>query len=45
VDTEPLSAAPLGPGGEADFRLIFEGVSDSWDQKTPNLQIVQVSTR
>lgn len=45
VDTEPLTAAPLPPGGEADFRLIFEGVGDSWDQKTPNLQIVQVSTR
>ena len=45
VDTEPLTAAPLPPGGEADFRLIFEGVSDSWDQKTPSLQVVQVSTR
>jgi hypothetical protein len=45
IDTEPLTAAPLPPGGEADFRLIFEGVGDSWDQKTPALQIVQVSTR
>lgn len=44
VDTEPLTAAPLAPGAEADFRLIFEGVSDSWDQKTPTLQITQVST-
>lgn len=45
VDTEPLTAAPLAPGAEADFRLIFEAVSDSWDQKTPSLQITQVSTR
>ena len=45
VDTQPLSAAPLAPGAGADFRLIFEGVGDSWDQKTPALQIVQVSTK
>jgi hypothetical protein len=45
VDTQPLSAAPLAPGAGADFRLIFEGVSDNWDQKTPTLQIVQVSTK
>jgi hypothetical protein len=45
VDTETLSEAPLAPGAQADFRLIFEGVSDSWDQKTPALQITEVSTR
>jgi hypothetical protein len=45
VDTQPLSAAPLAPGAGADFRLIFEGVSDSWDQKVPKVQIVQVSTK
>jgi hypothetical protein len=45
VDTEPLSAAPLAPGGQADFRLIFEGVSDSWNQQTPSLRIIETSTR
>jgi hypothetical protein len=45
VDTEPLSMAPLPPGGQADFRLIFEGVSDSWDQKAPTLQVTDVSTK
>jgi hypothetical protein len=45
VDTEPLSAAPLGPGAQADFRLIFEGVGDSWNQQMPGLRITQVSTR
>ncbi|HEY4010617.1 MAG TPA: DUF2393 family protein [Acidobacteriaceae bacterium] len=45
VDTEPLSAAPLAPGGQADFRLIFEGVNDSWNQQMPVLRVVQVSTR
>lgn len=45
VDTEPLSAAPLAPRAGADFRLIFEGVSDNWNQQTPTLKVVQVSTR
>ena len=45
VDTEPLSSAPLAPGAQADFRLIFEGVSDNWNQQTPALKVVQVSTR
>ena len=45
VDTEPLSAAPLPPGGQADFRLIFEGVSDSWNQQAPTLKVIEVSTK
>jgi len=45
VDTEPLSAAPLAAGAGADFRLIFEGVGDNWDQKTPALKIIDVSTK
>jgi len=45
VDTEPLSAAPLAPGAGADFRLIFEGVGESWDQKTPAVKIIEVSTK
>lgn len=45
VDTQPLTIAPLAPGKEADFRLIFEGVSDSWNQKPPTLHIIQVGTR
>ena len=45
VDTQPLSAAPLAPGAGADFRLIFEGVGDGWNQKAPALEIVQVSTK
>ena len=45
VDTQPLSMAPLAPGAGADFRLIFEGVGDDWDQKVPVVQIIQVSTK
>jgi len=45
VDTQPLSAAPLAPGAGADFRLIFEGVGDNWNQQAPKVQIVQVTTK
>jgi len=45
VDTQPMSAAPLAPGAGADFRLIFEGVGDNWDQKAPTVQITQVTTK
>ena len=45
IDTQPVSAAPLAPGAEADFRLIFEGVSDSWNNQPPNIRLIRVSTR
>jgi hypothetical protein len=45
IDTEPISAAPLAPGAEADFRLIFESVGDNWNQQTPAMRAVQISTK
>ena len=45
VDTEPVSAAPIAPGGEADFRLIFENIGDNWNQQLPVMHAVQVSTK
>ncbi|AEU38874.1 DUF2393 family protein [Granulicella mallensis] len=45
IDTEPVSAAPLAPGAEADFRLIFEGINDNWNQQKPEIHATQVSTR
>jgi hypothetical protein len=45
VDLEPLSAAPLKPGDEQDFRLIFDTVPDSWDGAYPELRIVHVNAK
>ena len=45
VDTEPVSAAPLGPGAGADFRLIFEGIRPDWNQQMPEIHVVEVPTR
>jgi hypothetical protein len=42
IDVEPLSAAPLRPGDERDFRLIFDHVTDSWDGAYPQLRILHV---
>lgn len=42
VDVEPVSAAPLKPGEQRDFRLIFDGVSPDWDGAYPELRIVHV---
>ena len=45
VDVEPVSAAPLKPGAERDFRLIFDAVSPDWDGAYPELRIVHVESK
>ncbi|MFY9854006.1 MAG: DUF2393 family protein [Terracidiphilus sp.] len=45
VDLEPVSAAPLAPGGEKDFRLIFDAVSPDWDGAYPEIRILHVETK
>jgi hypothetical protein len=45
VDTEPVSAAPLKPGDEVEFRLIFETVTGSWNQQMPEILVVGVAKR
>jgi Protein of unknown function (DUF2393) len=45
VDLEPVSAAPLKPGSEQDFRLIFDSVSPDWDGAYPELRILHVEAQ
>ncbi len=45
VDVEPVSAAPLKPGEQRDFRLIFDTVADSWDGAYPEIRLVHVETK
>lgn len=45
IDVEPVSAAPLQPGGEQDFRLIFDSVSPDWDGAYPEIRILHIETR
>ena len=44
VDLEPVSAAPLKPGDERDFRLIFDAVTPDWDGAYPQIRILKVQT-
>jgi hypothetical protein len=45
VDTEPVSAAPLAPGDEREFRLIFEDINSNWNVNLPEVHITGVATR
>jgi hypothetical protein len=45
VDLEPVSAAPLKPGDERDFRLIFDAVTQDWNGEYPQLRILYVESR
>ena len=42
VDTESLGAAPLTPGSEREFRLIFEDISSNWNQQLPEIHAVRI---
>jgi hypothetical protein len=42
VDVEPLSAAPLKPGDQQDFRLIFDTIAQDWDGAYPEVRIIHV---
>ena len=44
VDTHLISASPLAPGAEGDFRLIFDDISDNWNQQLPKIRITAVET-
>jgi hypothetical protein len=45
VDIEPVSAVPLKPGGEREFRLIFDAVTPDWDGAYPELRIIRVEMK
>ena len=45
VDTEPISAEPLAPSAQTDFRLALDPVYQSWNQQLPQIRIIHVTTR
>lgn len=45
VDVEPVSAAPLKPGDNADFRLIFDTIAQDWDGAFPEIRIIRVDSK
>jgi Protein of unknown function (DUF2393) len=45
VDIQPISAAPLKPGDERDFRLIFESIPGNWNTQMPEIHIISVDAK
>lgn len=45
VDTQPVSAAPLAPGDDREFRLIFESIPDNWNTQLPEIHTVEVAAK
>jgi hypothetical protein len=45
IDVEPVSAAPLHPGDEKDFRLIFDRITPDWDGAYPEIRILHVEAK
>jgi len=44
IDTVPLSALPLKPGAQQDFRLNFDAVSPEWNGATPEIRVLHVES-
>lgn len=45
VDLEAVSAAPIKPGEDREFRLIFDAVSRDWDGAYPEVRVVSVDPK
>jgi len=45
LDTVDLTVSPLAPGQSKAFRLIFEHLSEQWNQAYPDLQITDVKIK
>lgn len=45
IDTEAMSAAPLKPGTDHEFRLIFDSVSPDWNGAYPEVRVLKVEAR
>jgi len=45
IDTEPVSADPLKPGDDREFRLIFETVPENWNTQMPEVRIIHTTPR
>ena len=44
IDTQPVSAAPIKPGDDREFRLTFEAVPNNWNQQMPEIRIIRVDS-
>ena len=45
VDTQPVSAAPIQPSQQRDFRLIFDSVPPDWNLQYPEVRVISVRSK
>ncbi|WP_263381874.1 DUF2393 domain-containing protein [Granulicella arctica] len=45
VDTVPVSTAPLKPGADQEFRLIFEKLPTNWNTQVPEIHVIHVTAK
>jgi hypothetical protein len=45
VDTQPVAGAPIAPGQDREFRLIFESINSNWNGQIPQIRIIQTTQR
>ncbi len=45
IDTEPVSANPLKPGDDREFRLTFETMPENWNQEMPEVRVIHAGLR
>jgi hypothetical protein len=45
IDIEPVSADPLKPGDDREFRLTFETVPENWNLQMPEVRIIHTDLR
>jgi len=45
IDTEAVSAEPLKPGDDREFRLTFESVPENWNQQMPEVRVIGTQLR
>ena len=45
IDTEPISADPIKPGEDREFRLTFETVPDNWNTQMPEVRLIHTDLR
>ena len=45
IDVQPVSANPLKPGDDREFRLTFETVPDNWNQQMPMVRVIRTDLK
>jgi hypothetical protein len=41
IDIGPVSAAPIKPGDDREFRLTFETIPENWNTQMPEVRVIQ----